>query len=279
LIRGGVYYAWNFIRNDDSQKLSVEWDKAGIRQIGPNALARAPHGKPACIWYAIADQFEQPDFEHNYQRYIDHDAPIIYSSANKEQKAWAYVAPLTAPAGGVSPPPSNKQNQGSSSISSIIKNMLSRFSTSYEDASGKTSNIDVTIESSLSSANLYYVDIYTTKPDLIIGIANLPKFLGSDGFKDAVEGFKKSGFIVDIDGLVRYAGLEAAQQLLGNKSQELLANESPFLFLHGQEKGYAGIKLPPSMPLARNRSTMVILDQDHRSIAAATITLYGLTAR
>jgi hypothetical protein len=267
LTDGDYYYAWNFIKNNDNQELAVNWEKAGIRQISSPI---AP-GRLTCQMNPIGDRSDSS----NFGLYIDRNAPISYSSANQEQQAWVFAAPLPAPptsSGGPSPPTPGGQTP--SLLPSSLKKMFSRFTTSYVDLKGGTRDVDVTIESALSSDGLHIGIV--TNPDLTIGIANLLELLGPDGFKVAFEGFEKQGFDVHADTLVKYAGSEAAKRLLGN--DERTANDT-FLLLQGKNEGAVVIPLAAGMQLERKTSTMVLLDQDHHFAVADPISLYGLLTK
>jgi hypothetical protein len=267
LTDGDYYYAWNFIKNNDNQELAVNWEKAGIRQISSPI---APSGL-TCRMNPIGDRSDHS----NFGRYIDRDAPILYSSANQEQQAWVFAAPLATPptsSGGTSPPPSGGPTQ--SLLPSSLRKMFSRFTTSYVDLKGGTRDVDVTIESALSCDGLHIGIV--TNPDLTMGIANLSELLGPDRFKMAFEEFEKQGFDVHADTLVEYAGSEAAKRLLGN--DERTANDT-FLFLRGKNEGEVVIPLAAGMQLERKTSTMVLLDQDRHFGVADAISLYGLLSK
>ncbi len=156
-----AYFSWNFIRNDDAQGLAISWDKAGIDQTSAPIAA----GHNTCTFNPLAEQSPALDFPH----YIDHDAPIIYSSATKEQKAWVYREPDQRN--------SSKTGEGGNRRpEDWLKHIFSRFATTYVDTVGKNHNIDVTIASAYTSDNLK-IQISTITPELTLGIANLPELL------------------------------------------------------------------------------------------------------
>jgi hypothetical protein len=257
----GVYYAWNFIRNNSNRILPVQWDKGGINQVA----APIEVGASSCVSNPIAVVSEHPDLEH----YIDHDAPIFYSSATIKQEAWAYVEPVAASSSGASAP-----NEGKKEGEGLLQQIFSKFNTDYVDPKGITHSVDVTIASAFSSASLQ-IEVRTTTPDLKLGIANLQNLLGYDKVEAAAEQFKKQGFTVRETTLAEMVGPDAARVLLSGNEE---ASKSTFLFLSGQKGGKAIIALSPDLRIDRRRSTMVMLDQDGGSLATA-INLYGLTAQ
>ncbi len=84
----GNYEAWNFIKNDDTQKnLAVDWPKAGIHyNIGSTLLPN----QLACNYNSLAEPSDNPG---DFKTYVDKDTPITYSSNNQVQRAWVYAEP------------------------------------------------------------------------------------------------------------------------------------------------------------------------------------------
>ncbi len=253
----GIYYAWNFVRNESDQNLPLRWDKAGINQI---SAAIAMHGV-ACNRNPIGAVSEGTDFKD----YIDHDAPIIYSSANQEQKAWVYKERSVTQA---AEPSGSKPSKGDSE--GWLQHIFSRFSTNYVDRKGEVREISVVIGSSFSEDKLR-IEVTTSDPEQMLGLANLPELLGPERFKDAEEQFKRQGFYVQITNLVDLVGDQTARQVFGENEEETKAT---FLFLSGQKDGTAVVAIPSSIQLARKRSTMVIFNEG--SVVADSIVLFGL---
>jgi hypothetical protein len=99
------YYSWNYIKNEGSDDLPVEWKKVQISQID------APLGvkKTTCKFIPISVTQETT----NYDKFIDKNAPIAYSSAPTPhvQPAWIYIDP---------PPPDHNNDKQTGDTKSAV---------------------------------------------------------------------------------------------------------------------------------------------------------------
>jgi hypothetical protein len=264
----GGYEAWNFIKNEDTKKsLSIDWPKAELHyNIGNTLLPN----QIACNYNSIAGPSDKPDFD----KYIDKDAPIKYSSNNQEQKAWVYAEPTNEKkdsgpnSGGDKTGPASSEEGGKTE--GWLKHVFSRFVTTV-DLKGTRYDADISIYSAYSQEKLK-IDIKTIPPNLTIGIAKLDEFLGGEGFKLALEQFKEQGYFVGVKPAYEAIGYDTAKELLSEAEVK-----SAFLLLGGQKGGTATVPLPPHAKLMRQPSIMVILDGDGHPIAADGIRLYQLT--
>jgi hypothetical protein len=265
----GGYEAWNFIKNEDTQKsLAVDWPKAGIHyNIGSTLLPN----QLACNYNSMAEPSDNPDFAE----YIDKNAPITYSSNNEEQKAWVYALPTNeskdsgpSPGGVKDSGPAN--SDASKKAQGWLKHTFSRFVTAVDLKEGARQDIDIRIASAYDQEKLQ-IDVETYPPNLTIGIAKLSEFLGQDNFKLAWEQFKSQGYSVQVEPAYQAIGYDAAKKLLGEEQVK-----STLMLLTGQKGGTAAVPISPGTKLVRQPSIMIILDSDGHPIAADGIRLYQL---
>jgi hypothetical protein len=259
------YFSWNFIKNEDNsdpQGLPISWEKARIDQT---SAAIAP-GHNTCTFNPLTEQSPTLDFTY----YMDHNAPIIYSSATKEQKAWVYREPDQDP---TKRPASENGEPGNKGPEDWLKHIFSRFATTYVDTAGKNHDVDVSITSAYTDNNLT-IQISTITPELPIGIVNLPELLGStDRFEKVVEQFKKQGFGVEVKPAYDVMDSEKVQRLLNGKGKATV------LLLQGSKGGAAIVPFLADTTPMRKQSTMLILDHDGHPMISSRITLYGLNSK
>ena len=266
----GGYEAWNFIKNEDTQKtLAVDWPEAGLHyNIGSALLS----GQLACNYNSIADPSDNPG---DFTKYIDKNAPITYSSNNQEQKAWVYAELAIeskdsgpSSAGEKRSPPAGSEE--GKKIEGWLKHIFSRFVTTVE-LKGTRYDVDISINSAYSQEKLQ-IDVKTSPPNLTIGIAKLDEFLGNDNFKLALAQFKEQGYSAQVKPAYEAMGYDFAKEVFSER-----AVKSTLLLLGGQKGATATVPLPSSAKLMRQPSIMVILDGDGHPIAADGIRLYQIT--
>jgi hypothetical protein len=268
----GGYEAWNFLKNENTQRsLAADWPRAGIHyNIGSTLLP----GQLACNYNSLAEPSDNPDFN----KYIDKNAPITYSSNNQKQEAWVYAEPANDSKD--SGPSSGGAKTGPASSEEVKKtegwlnHIFSRFLTTV-DLKGTRYDVDISIDSAYSQERLK-IEVKTSPPNLTIGIAKLDEFLGGDNFKLAFEQFKEQGYFVEAKPAYEVMGLDTAKELLSEGQREGDV-KSTLLMLGGQKGGTVAVPLPPHAKLVRQPSIVVILDGDGHPIAADGIRLYQLT--
>ena len=225
----------------------------------------------ACNYNSLADSSDNPDFE----KYIDKNAPITYSSSNQEQKAWVYAEPAnegkeSGPSSGGGKTSEPGSPEAGKKTEGWLKHIFSRFVTTV-DIKGTRYDVDVSIDSAYSQEKLQ-IDVKTNPQNLTIGIAKLYEFLGGANFNLAREQFKEQGYFVQVKPAYEAMGYDAATELLSEGGVK-----STILLLGGQKGGTAAVPIPPRAKLMRQPSIMVILDGDGHPIAADGIRLYQLT--
>jgi hypothetical protein len=142
----------------------------------------------------------------------------------------------------------------------------------YVDDKGLSKNVNVTFYSSFTDSAVS-LEVISDNADQVIGIANIDSVMGDNVHEIAAQQLARQGFSVHSTSLYEFAGADSTNALFGK--DELGSGKKPFLFISGREKGIFHIPIAANGRPVPTASTIVVLDQSHKSLAMDEITIYG----